>query len=552
MVYRHTVPGCRTAVSRSTHRPRARRLRTTAISAAVLASISWTALPTMTAGAAPVSRPAPPASTCATPTKSYGRMFANLPGASFDTSALDALAAATMAPDEAAPSTGPDPEENRAIPAGYTYFGQFLDHDITSDDRSTVLSGTVDPTTLTNGRTPQLDLDSVYGNGPSSSPSLYAPDGVHLLEGTALSGSPDIGVRDLPRAANGMAVIGDLRNDENRMVAAIHASFLRLHNRIVDRIQAANPTLSGTEVLARARRELTQGYQQVVLTDFLPTVAGRGALDAVLVGGPNGMTPRLRFYSPCQNMPVEFSAAAYRYGHSQVRASYRTNATTSPLPVFSGTFQPGSDLAGFSPAPAGSAVDWNLFLAPTSTTPQRLRPAAGTGRELLQWSYKLDTSLTASLGRLPLPTTDLGAATLARRNLLRGRQLGLPSGQDVARALGVAPLRDDQILIGAATGEPGATKAITAVDASFAGKAPLWTYVLAEAVAGAYPVRDGRIIGPQRAPMRLGPVGGRIVAETLVGLVASDPASVLRAPVRGGAPAPRSLRELVDRAAGER
>jgi hypothetical protein len=134
------------------------------------------------------------------------------------------------------------------------------------------------------------------------------------------------------------------------------------------------------------------------------------------------------------------------------------------------------------------------------------------------------------LGLLPLPDTGSGPASLAKRNLLRSMQLGLPSGQDVARAMGVRPLRDDQILIGKATGDPEDTVAITAVAPSFAGKAPLWNYILAEATASAFYVHDGRIDGEQIAPMRLGRVGGRIVAETFVGLMAVDRSSVLYHP----------------------
>src|SRR5262249_41856895 len=131
---------------------------------------------------------------------------------------------------------------------------------------------------------------------------------------------------------------------------------------------------------------------------------------------------------------------------------------------------------------------------------------------------------------LPLPATGSGPASLALRNLLRGVQLGLPSGQDVARALGVTPLRDDQILIGKATGDPADAVSIIAVSPSFAGKAPLWTYVLAEATATAFPVRDGQIQGPQRTPMRLGAVGGRIVAETFIALMLADRTSIFYQP----------------------
>jgi len=491
-------------------------------------------------------------------------MFANLPAATWDTSALDALSRSVMSPAEPLPVPGvPDAEEDRAIAAGYTYFGQFVDHDLTKDDRPTVLLGTIDVTALTNGRTPQLDLDSVYGKGPAASPQLYSSDQMHLLVGSPLTGSPDTGARDLPRnATTGMALIGDLRNDENRMVAAVHSAFLRFHNQTVDQRRAANPTWTSAQVFAQARTSTVRSYQGIVVEDYLPTIANRPTVDAVVRATPRGWSTSLRWYSACQQMPVEFAGAAYRFGHSMVRSGYRLNTSTPVLPVFSGTFVPGSDVSGFSPSPSASAVDWNLFVPVAPTTPAALRPAAprnpaamprpGAG---VQWAYRPDTALTSSLGLIPLPPTDAGSPSLALRNLLRGRQLGLPSGQAIARAMGVTPLRDDQILVGAATGSSASTVGLSTLDPSFAGSAPLWAYVLAEATAEAYPVSGGKIVGPQKAPFRLGPVGGRIVVETIVGLLASDPTSVLRqpapAPVKGQRVQPHQLRELLDQVASQ-
>jgi hypothetical protein len=221
------------------------------------------------------------------------------------------------------------------------------------------------------------------------------------------------------------------------------------------------------------------------------------------------------------NMPVEFSVAAYRFGHSIVRPIYRINTTVvDRLPVFSLTNDPTKDLGGFRPSPANFAIDWRFFFQMEATR-QVGRP---------QVSYKIDNSLVFPLSLLPLPDTGTGPASLAKRNLLRSMQLGLPSGQDVARAMGLTPLRDDQILVGKATGDPEDTVALAQLAPGFAGKAPLWTYILAEGTAGAFNVHDGHIDGPQIAPVRLGPVGGRIVAETFVGVMAADRSSVLYNP----------------------
>ena len=421
--------------------------------------------------------------------------------------------------------TTPDPEENRAIAAGWTYFGQFVDHDITFDDRPNDLTSPIDVATLTSKRTKELDLDSLYGSGPVLSSALYASDGVHLLEGALVSGGT-VGFRDLPRAANGLANVADPRNDENRMVAGIHASFLALHNGFVDALKKQTPTLSSAEVFSRARRLTTLQYQRVVLGEYLPEILDPATLQSVVSRTPSGgYATHLKLYSSCMAMPVEFSGAAYRFGHSMVRSAYRQNKTSPNLAVFESDMSK-EMLVGFSPLREGRAIDWDLFL-----------PSPTANKDLIQWSYKTDASLTGALGLLPLPVSSEGPASLSLRNLLRSTQLGLPSGQDVARALGITPLSDDRILVGPAT--PGASKPITSVSSSFKDSTPLWTYVLAESVAESKSPRPGA--SPDR--MRLGPVGSRIIAETFVGLLASDPSSIINQ--TENLPLPRRLHEVL-------
>lgn len=456
----------------------------------------------------------------------FGRMFSQLPAASWPTADVDLLAGKIMAEEEVEPTPEGqvDDEENNAIDAGVTYVGQFIDHDLTLDPRPDDLITPIDPTSLQNFRTPAFDLDSVYGSGPNGSPQLYMADGVHLKLGAPLSGSStDAGAVDLPRDAAGQAVLGDPRNDENRIVAQLHSIFLRFHNLLADRLARAYPSWPPQLVFAVAQWQVRMHYQWAVLTDFLPTIVGHQTVRSVLPSiSAFLIPPQLAFYNPCtMNMPVEFSVAAYRFGHSMVRPIYRINTTVvDRLPVFSLTNDPTKDLGGFRPSPPNFAIDWSFFF--------QMEAERQVGKP--QASYKLDTSLVFPLSLLPLPDTGTGPASLAKRNLLRSMQLGLPSGQDVARAMGVQPLRDDQILIGKATGDPADTQPISAVAPSFAGKAPLWTYILAESTASAFNVHDGQIDGAQIAPMRLGPVGGRIVAETFVGLMAADRSSVLYTP----------------------
>ncbi len=452
----------------------------------------------------------------------FGRMFPALPAATWATADLDLLANKTMAAEEADPTPEGevDDEENDAIDAGYTYVGQFIDHDLTLTNRNDDLVTPVDPYTFPNLRTPAFDLDSVYGLGPSGSSQLYQPDGIHLLLGAKLFGNGDDGAVDLPRDANGQAVLGDPRNDENRIVSGLHEIFLRFHNLMADRVAKSHPSWDSNRIFAQAQRQVRFHYQWAVLTDFLPTIVGERTLRAVLPSlDVRQARPRIRFYNPCtMNMPVEFSVAAYRFGHSMVRPIYRINSSvTNRLPVFSLSSDPNLDLGGFRPTPSNFAIDWSFFFQMTATR-QVGRP---------QVAYRMDNSLVFPLSLLPAGAAGAGPNVLVKRSLLRAVQFGLPSGQDVARAMGAKPLSDAQILIGKATGEPEDTESITEVAPGFAGKAPLFTYILAEAISSAFKVHDGKIEGAQVSPMRLGPVGGRIVAETFVGLMLADRSSFL-------------------------
>jgi hypothetical protein len=457
----------------------------------------------------------------------FGRMLGRLSAARWPGDAVDELSTRVIAEEETEPTPEGqrDEEENDDIDAGVTYVGQFIDHDLTLDARRDDLTTPVDPFTLTNTRTPSFDLDSMYGAGPQGSPQLYEADGVHMRLGAPLTGATtDPGAVDLPRnPQTGSALLGDPRNDENRIIASLHQIFLRFHNMLADQLAASHPRATRARIFAETQRLVRLHYQWAVLTDFLPSIVGRDMTRAVLPSmNVSRNAPRLATYDPCtMNMPVEFAVAAYRFGHSIVRPIYRINtAVAARLPVFSLTGDPTRDLGGFRPSPSNFAIDWSFLF--------HMEGRRRIGRP--QASYKIDNSLVFQLGLLPLPDTGAGPASLARRNLLRSMQLGLPSGQDAARALNSRPLRDDQILIGKAVEDPEEGMAITEVSRRFAGSAPLWTYLLAESTANSFNVHHGRIDGDQIAPMRLGRVGGRIVAEVFVGLMWVDRSSVLYNP----------------------
>jgi hypothetical protein len=235
-------------------------------------------------------------------------MFPNLAAASFSDTALSGLAQATIAAPEVDPTPEGtlDPEENTAITAGYTYFGQFVDHDLTADDRPNDLTTPTPVSSLVNLRTPQLDLDSLYGSGPTNSAQLYESDAMHLRVGALLTGSADTGARDLPRSSNGQAIIGDGRNDENRIVAGIHSMFIRFHNQMVDQVKSERPLWTNAQVFTEARRRVVNQYQLLIVNDFLPRIVGQRTMNEVLPIQRGQLTPRLRIYNNCAQMPVEF------------------------------------------------------------------------------------------------------------------------------------------------------------------------------------------------------------------------------------------------------
>jgi len=211
-------------------------------------------------------------------------------------------------------------------------------------------------------------------------------------------------------------------------------------------------------------------------------------------------------------MPVEFSVAAYRFGHSMVRPEYRLNTTLPDRqPIFS--LDPAvRGLNGFDEFPNNWAIEWNLFFDFGTRPP-------GKGKKRVQPAYKIDTSLVNPLGQLP-PNIASKFPSLAERNLLRGLRMGLPSGQDVARKMGLPVIPDSKLKVGKATEEDAPeNQLLTDISADFTGKAPLWYYILAEAQ---------QAFKKDETPIRLGPVGGRIVGEVFVGLMMGDRFSMLR------------------------
>jgi Animal haem peroxidase len=413
------------------------------------------------------------------------------------------------------------------IPAGYTYLGQFIDHDLTFDRTGVMLGQDVSPAQLLQGRSPTLDLDSLYGAGAGDQASArFYSDGVHLKTGATLG--PAIAGFDLPRAGRGRSaaarrapVIPEHRNDENLAVAQTHAAFIRFHNRVADTLPPSTPP---SIRFARARQKVTKHHQWMVRNDFLPRICDASILDDVFTNGRKvfevGAVP-----TDMPTMPIEFSVAGYRLGHSMVRAAYNWNknfdaggGTLDLLFTFSSV---SGDLGGEDRLLSIWVADFRrLYNFAQAGRADLAVPAAKFNR-----AQRIDTRVVAPLRDLPQSTIGPPAAppgsephNLAYRNLTRAKMVSLATGQQMAafmRSKGVAvtALTKAQIR----DGNGGATlETLTKKQrARLLADTPLWFYVLREAE-----LNGGRLTG----------VGGRIVAETFHRAIEGSTFSIVRDP----------------------
>ena len=508
----------------------------------------------------------------------FGRMFRSLPAATYGKTDDDSrkalmLLGAKMTSSIDLPKDGFDAEES-GIPALYTYFGQFIDHDITFDPMTTLMKHS-DPDALTDFRTPALDMDNVYGRGPGDQPYLYDVAGRKFLLGEALNnGAPDL-PRNRPTdpAEPQRALIGDPRNDENSIVSQFQCLMLRFHNRVADEKENSQKDLPALQQIVRWH------YQWVVVHDFLPRIITASVLNDLKVDGKkDGQYDRgrLKFFHWKNEpfMPVEFSVAAYRLGHSMIRPGYRLNdddATLLPIfPIPPNIFKEipagiPDGLTGFRAMAKNRGIDWGRFIdidiRPYGGDPDKVNPADAEMKRRLQFAYRIDTSLVTPLSILPASVASDPPPSLPQRNLIRAFELGLPTGQDVARAMGVMPLKDDEILIGKAVDHPSGDDVVGKLSelselAPFFGKCPLWTYILAEAVRTQTTVDIPVTGGKKITTPQLGPVGGRIVAEVFLGMLFGDNNSFLSAepnwkPTIQGKDSAFALRDLVAYALGK-
>jgi len=461
--------------------------------------------------------------------ENFGHMF-NLPAFRFSAQNAADLVASELnpSPDPAGVDRG-TPDDSTTLPSEYTYLGQFADHDLDFDPTPQP-SAPTDPTRIANGRTFRFDLDSIFGNGPTGSPQLYAEDHKHLLiQGTLAApnadGFPTVvdgnanGVLDYSRNSDGSANVAEPRNDENKILSQIGTAFITFYNDFVD---------AGYGYI-RARTLTVEYWQEIVLRDLLPAYVGQATIDRYLHGS-EASTPNFPHNT---YTPIEFSVGAYRFGHSLVREDYHINddlcnggdvdhnVAIFDLSAFqTGDLSGGAQLPGpercpstsapADPAVAGDQIQWKYFVPALNADPNDpgINFARRTQVTISPALFNLPASAIAGCPDQASPVCN-GSGNLLSRDYARGEEYGLPSGQAVARALSCP-------IIPARSINP--TK-----DPIFDHATPLLYYVLAEA---------------QQANQTLGCVGRAIVAQTFLRVLADDPASILNTKFR---PDPRLI-----------
>ena len=428
------------------------------------------------------------------PAKSFKRLFPNLNPLLATPEDLRTLV--LLMRDDIKPRLPAGDERNYS---GLTYLGQFIDHDLTREKLTQLDGGAVSVDNLVNERTSWFDLDSLYGE---NNQYLNAFGLFDFLTNA-------VGEEDFLRNPNGTAIIGDPRNEENLIVAGLHFVFLKFHNRVITDLKNNNPNMLLPQLIVESKKIVQWHYQFIVVTQFLKDITGKyySRLFDVQTNRPV-IHPAISALG--SSLPIEFSGAIYRFGHSLVRDGYYINELFDLFPLFDPVLP---DLVGFRPRPVKQVIDWSMFFPFPFT------------KGFQEWEG-IDTIIVNSLFQLPIPVT-AGEPILPLRSLIRGTVYGLPSGQDLARAFGIPEneilsVSNGNLVFQSLNGiapQPD----LDLLNSKFGESTPLLYYILMEA----WVYGNGE---------SLGPLGSLVIGGVFLNLLVSNPESYLNnnfSPVQG-------------------
>ena len=394
------------------------------------------------------------------------------------------------------------PENAQVMPSAYVYFGQFLAHEVS---RLYAVSGD----SFVNLNTPSLDLDTVFwraGAAPEDLDSLHAAAGA-LTEGDAAIGLTSNALtarhNELPRWPDGRPLTPDCRADANVFVAQMQVAFLR---RYVNQVRRG---VDSPEI------DLRDAIHEIVIHDFLPRIVDAETWTDVMANGRRIVSPGQGFPADFL-LPIEFTAAAFRFGHAMARDRYQWLKASSnpPIPqalsrLLDNTFN-GRNLVvsnGHHVLAFNWEADWSDSNSPASpNVAAPIAPAIAPSLTRIDQAHVTDAS---------------GPSNIAFLTLRRGQVVELPSAQSLWErhegALPGRPLTCCELAENQSEGIRAALQAGSPGD-RLCCRTPLWFYVVREAQF-------------HHRGAKLGPLGGRIVMETLHAAVCA---------ARGGSPPPNA------------
>jgi hypothetical protein len=421
------------------------------------------------------------------------------------------------------------------IPAGYVYLAQFLDHDISFDSRSDRFRHEDHPwqspdiTKVFNKRRPFFDLETIYGfDNPTNEKEYTRAELMKAGSKTLLnlgmttpeyldpisSGARGEYPNDLPRQEKSpLAKVVDLRNDSNLALAQTQVAFMKFHNAVIKQLNDSD----SSEVFEKARKIAIRHYQYIILTDFLPKIVKNEILTEVIAEiVKNGQG---KYYHPAADnifIPIEFSIAAFRMGHSMIRNEYHWNikrkAHISDLLYHTGiggTENNGINKKSKNKLRSAWIINWNWFYD--------FNPS-GEKEKNFNFAEPIDTKFSTGLNNLiPHHSSGHGRAnSLSALDLYRGRLWKLPAGQDIAKE--IADKTGEEILssddIESTFGEK-----LTQEYRDFFKKETQFLYDL---------LAEAEVQNKRFNTTTLGNVGSRIVAEVIVKLLFESPYSILK------------------------
>lgn len=408
-----------------------------------------------------------------------------------------------------------------SIPSGYVYFAEFVNHDLSYDRTKLSQAGDIPPEATPNERTPCLDLEILYREG-------LTDDGHLKLGGTVAASGQSVSDNDLDRDSLGRPNIYDQRNDSTLLLAQLHVLLIKFHNRLLDDVRRGKvKSASARNGFEETKRLVTWHYQWIVRNDLLRKIIVPDVLQDITNNGPKFFRPAVGEAS----IPVEFSLAAFQYGHSAVNFIYNINSNFIKCPQEATMYLTG--LGGFQWPPGSGAPSTRL---PEKFVVDPARMFGWAPRAKVNFSATIDTLITEGLYKVPgqlsllfnnesLTATGLTMAPrgggiptfkLPEATLVRGAAVGLPSGQRACQLAGVKALPLEQLAY------DGPLETFLRAN-DLLEQTPLFYYLMREAEVKGTPAAN-------RPPgTRLGPLGSRIVAEVLFGVLSADPDSYVHA-----------------------